>query len=225
MWGGRFERGPSTIMKEITPSIDFDKRLWRQDIAGSRAHARMLAAQKIISEADRDAILSGLDMIWKEIEGDRFVFRRELEDIHLNIEVASDGDRGRSSGAVAHRTLPQRPGRDRFPALGSRCVHRSRCSNTCRMCSVRCWKQADAHAATIMPGFTHMQPAQPIMFAHHCLAYVEMFARDRERFADVAKRLNESPLGAAALAGTSFPIDRYASAEGIGFCAANAQLA
>jgi argininosuccinate lyase len=215
MWGGRFGSGPSDIMKEFTPSIDFDKRLWRQDIAGSRAHARMLAAQKIISDADRDVILSGLDMIWKEIEEDRFVFRRELEDIHLNIESRL----AEIAGEAAGRLHTARSRNDQV-ATDFRLWVRDACAEiNAALADLQrtLLKQADAHSDTIMPGFTHMQPAQPITFAHHCLAYVEMFARDHGRFADTAKRLNDSPLGAAALAGTSFPINREATAKELGF--------
>src|SRR5665213_1866703 len=215
MWGGRFESGPSDIMKEITPSIDFDKRLGRQDIAGSKAHARMLAARKIISDADRDAILSGLDTIWKEIEDGTFVFRRELEDIHLNIESRLKEIAGEAAG----RLHTARSRNDQV-ATDFRLWLRDACGDAdTALAGVQraLLKQADAHSATIMPGFTHMQSAQPVTFAHHCLAYVEMFARDRGRFADARVRMNESPLGAAALAGTSFPIDRDKTATALGF--------
>ena len=215
MWGGRFEKGPAAAMQDITPSIDFDKRLWRQDIAGSRAHARMLAAQKIISETDRDAILSGLDKIETEIADGMFVFKRELEDIHLNIEsrLAEIG------GEAAGRLHTARSRNDQV-ATDFRLWARNACAGAdASLVALQraLLSQAEAHAGTIMPGFTHMQPAQPIAFGHHCLAYVEMFARDRGRFADASARLNESPLGAAALAGTSFPIDREATAKELGF--------
>jgi len=215
VWGGRFESGPSDIMKEITPSIDFDKRLWRQDIAGSKAHARMLAAQKIITEADRDAILSGLDTIWKEIEDVKFVFKRELEDIHLNIEQRLKEIAGEAAG----RLHTARSRNDQV-ATDFRLWLRNACGDADAALVVLQFallKQAEAHSDTIMPGFTHMQSAQPVTFAHHCLAYVEMFARDRGRFADARVRMNESPLGAAALAGTSFPIDPEATAKELGF--------
>jgi argininosuccinate lyase len=215
MWGGRFEAGPSAIMEEITPSIDFDKRLAQQDLAGSRAHVRMLAQQKIIPAADAVKILNGLDAIAREIADGKFQFKRALEDIHLNIE---------------HR-LAEIAG----PAAGR--LHTARSRNDQVVTDFRLWlreacaradegfaalqralvAQAETHAETIMPGFTHMQPAQPITFGHHLLAYVEMFARDRGRFADAAARLNESPLGAAALAGTAFPIDRAMTAKALGF--------
>jgi len=215
MWGGRFEGGPAAAMQDITPSIDFDKRLWRQDIAGSRAHVRMLAAQKIIRNSDRDAILAGLDTIEKEIESGGFVFRRELEDIHLNIEARLKEIVGDAAG----RLHTARSRNDQV-ATDFRLWVREACDVTRHLLAElqrALLGQAEVHADTIMPGFTHMQPAQPISFAHHCLAYVEMFARDAGRFGDASKRLNESPLGAAALAGTSFPIDRDATASALGF--------
>jgi len=215
MWGGRFEGGPAAAMQDITPSIDFDKRLWRQDIAGSRAHVRMLAAQKIIGSADRDAILSGLDTIEREIESGGFVFRRELEDIHLNIEARLKEIVGDAAG----RLHTARSRNDQV-ATDFRLWVREACDVAQHLLAElqrALLGQADVHADTIMPGFTHMQPAQPISFAHHCLAYVEMFARDAGRFSGASKRLNESPLGAAALAGTSFPIDRDATASALGF--------
>jgi len=215
MWGGRFEGGPAAAMQDITPSIDFDKRLASQDIAGSRAHVRMLAAQKIIRSADRDAILAGLDTIEKEIESGGFVFRRELEDIHLNIEARLKEIVGDAAG----RLHTARSRNDQV-ATDFRLWVREACDVAQHLLAElqrALLGQAEVHADTIMPGFTHMQPAQPISFAHHCLAYVEMFARDAGRFGDASKRLNESPLGAAALAGTSFPIDREATANALGF--------
>jgi len=215
MWGGRFEAGPAAIMREITPSIDFDKRLAAEDLAGSRAHCRMLANEGIISKDDGQAILDGLTAIEKEIAEGRFVFKRELEDIHLNIEAR----------------LAELIG----PAAGR--LHTARSRNDQVVTDFRLWVrgaceradqgllalqralvgQAEKHVETIMPGFTHMQVAQPVTFGHHLLAYVEMFGRDRGRFEDARKRLNESPLGAAALAGTSFAIDRDATAHSLGF--------
>jgi argininosuccinate lyase len=215
MWGGRFEGGPAKIMEDITPSIDFDKRLAEQDLAGSRAHARMLAIQGIISKADAEAIVKGLDAIGKEIAAGAFVFKRSLEDIHLNIEARL----GEIVGPAAGRLHTARSRNDQV-VTDFRLWIRDACSRAGEglvALQLALIAQAEAHAATIMPGFTHMQSAQPITFGHHCMAYVEMFGRDSGRFADAGKRLNESPLGAAALAGTSFPIDREMTAKSLGF--------
>ncbi|HWA92619.1 MAG TPA: argininosuccinate lyase [Rhizomicrobium sp.] len=215
MWGGRFEKGPASVMEDITPSIDFDKRLAAQDLAGSRAHVTMLAAQGIVSAADRDAILKGLDAIEAEIADGRFVFKRSLEDIHLNIERRL----AELVGEPAGRLHTARSRNDQV-ATDFRLWVREACARAGEGLAAlqrALVAQADKHAATIMPGFTHLQPAQPVTFGHHCLAYVEMLARDRGRFDDAAARLNESPLGAAALAGTSFPIDREATAAALGF--------
>ena len=215
MWGGRFDKGPASVMEDITPSIDFDKRLAAQDLAGSRAHARMLAAQGIMREADCAAILDGLDAIEAEILQGKFVFKRELEDIHLNIEARL----GEIAGDAAGRLHTARSRNDQV-ATDFRLWVREACGHAQELIAElqrSLLQQATAHAQTIMPGFTHMQPAQPITFAHHCLAYVEMLERDRGRFGDACERLNESPLGAAALAGTSFPIDREATAKELGF--------
>lgn len=215
MWGGRFESGPDAIMEEITPSIDFDKRLAKQDLAGSRAHIRMLAAQNIVSAKDCDAILKGLDAIEKEIAGGKFAFSRALEDIHLNIESRL----AELIGPVAGRLHTARSRNDQVTTGFRLWVRDAAADIDLRLKDLQraLVSQASEHTETVMPGFTHMQPAQPITFGHHCLAYVEMFGRDRGRFADCAKRLNESPLGAAALAGTSFPIDRAATAKALGF--------
>jgi argininosuccinate lyase len=215
MWGGRFDGGPSAIMQEINASIDFDKRLAGEDIAASLAHADMLAAQKIISPEDAASISDGLRQIETEIAGGRFVFRRELEDIHLNIE-----SRLREIAGEAAARLHTARSRNDQVATDFRLWVRSACdraSGGLLALQKVLLLQAGAHAATIMPGFTHMQPAQPVTFAHHCLAYMEMFARDRSRFADARERMNESPLGAAALAGTPFPIDRSLTAQALGF--------
>ena len=215
MWGGRFEGGPAKIMEDITPSIDFDKRLAEQDLAGSRAHARMLAIQGIISKADAEAIVKGLDAIGKEIVAGSFVFKRSLEDIHLNIEARL----GEIVGPAAGRLHTARSRNDQV-VTDFRLWIRDACTRAGEglvALQLALIAQAEAHAATIMPGFTHMQSAQPITFGHHCMAYVEMFGRDAGRFADAGKRLNESPLGAAALAGTSFPIDREVTAKALGF--------
>jgi argininosuccinate lyase len=215
MWGGRFESGPAAIMREITPSIDFDKRLANEDIAGSRAHAKMLAAEGIISKDDGKAILDGLTAIEKEIAAGTFTFKRDLEDIHLNIEARL----AELIGPAAGRLHTARSRNDQV-VTDFRLWVRAACERADQglMALQRALlAQAESHAATIMPGFTHMQVAQPVTFGHHCLAYVEMFARDRGRFEDARKRLNESPLGAAALAGTSFPIDRDFTAHALGF--------
>ena len=215
MWGGRFESGPAEIMREITPSIDFDKRLAKEDLAGSKAHVRMLGAEGIVSKDDAKAILEGLTQIEKEIEKGEFVFKRELEDIHLNIESRL----AEIIGPTAGRLHTARSRNDQV-VTDFRLWVRSACERADEalfQLQRALFAQAEKHAATIMPGFTHMQVAQPVTFGHHCLAYVEMFDRDRGRFEDARRRLNESPLGAAALAGTSFPIDRDNTALALGF--------
>jgi argininosuccinate lyase len=215
MWGGRFKAGPADIMREITPSIDFDKRLAGEDLAGSRAHARMLGNEGIISKDDAVAIIKGLDQIEAEIAAGDFVFKRELEDIHLNIEARL----AELIGPAAGRLHTARSRNDQV-VTDFRLWVRSACGRAddgLAALQRALLAQAEKHAATIMPGFTHMQPAQPVTFGHHLLAYVEMFARDRGRFEDTKKRLNESPLGAAALAGTSFIIDRDHTAMALGF--------
>jgi argininosuccinate lyase len=214
MWGGRFGEGPADIMAEINASVDFDKRLAAQDLAGSKAHARMLADQGIIAQADAASILKGLDQIAREIADGSFVFKRELEDIHLNIESRLADIIGPAAG----RLHTARSRNDQV-ATAFRLWVREACTRAdAGLLALQraLLKQAASHTETIMPGFTHMQPAQPVSFAHHCLAYVEMFARDRGRFADAGKRMNESPLGAAALAGTPFPIDRGKTAKALG---------
>jgi argininosuccinate lyase len=202
-------------MAEINASIDFDRRLYAQDIAGSKAHAAMLAKQGIISKADLKAIHAGLDRIKAEIESGKFKFSPALEDIHLNIESRLKeiiGEpagrlhtaRSRNDQVITDVRLFVRDAVDQIDAGLSDL-------------QVALAKQAEIHAATIMPGFTHLQSAQPVTFGHHMLAYVEMLSRDRGRFSDARKRLNENPLGAAALAGTSFPIDRHMTAKSLGF--------
>src|SRR5688572_5655628 len=215
MWGGRFASGPAAVMEKINASIDFDWHLYRQDIAASKAHAAMLAKQGIIPADDARKIAHGLDTILSEIGSGKFKFKRALEDIHMNVE-------SRLSDLIG-------------PAAGR--LHTARSRNDQVATDFRLWirsriddldgllgdyqralaEKALEHAGTVMPGFTHLQSAQPVTFGHHLLAYVEMAARDRGRFSDARKRLNESPLGAAALAGTSFPIDRNATAEALGF--------
>jgi len=215
MWGGRFASGPAAIMREITPSIDFDKRLAGEDLAGSRAHCRMLATEGIISKDDGQAILGGLDTIEKEIAAGTFVFKRELEDIHLNIEARL----AELIGPAAGRLHTARSRNDQVVTdfrlwVRAACIRAEEGLTVLQKALIA---QAEQHLDTIMPGFTHMQVAQPVTFAHHLMAYVEMFGRDKGRFEDARKRLNESPLGAAALAGTTFPIDRDATAKALGF--------
>jgi argininosuccinate lyase len=215
MWGGRFAGGPAEVMERINASIDFDRRLYTQDIAGSKAHCEMLVRQKIISGEDGEAIGQGLDTILREIESGAFTFSAALEDIHMNVEAR----------------LAELIG----PAAGR--LHTARSRNDQVATDFRLWvreaidgleaglkdlqagliDQAEAHAEAVMPGYTHLQAAQPVTMGHHLLAYVEMFGRDRGRLADCRRRLNECPLGAAALAGTSFPIDRAATAAALGF--------
>jgi argininosuccinate lyase len=215
MWGGRFAEGPAAAMQDITPSIDFDNRLAEQDIACSRAHAAMLAARGIISADDCERILSGLSAIGKEIAEGRFVYRRELEDIHLNIEARLAELAGDAAGRLhTARSRNDQVATDFRLWLRDGCARAGAALAALQLALV---EQAEAHADAIMPGYTHMQPAQPVTFGHHCLAHVEMFARDLGRFRDAAARLNESPLGAAALAGTSFPIDRDMTARELGF--------
>jgi argininosuccinate lyase len=215
IWGGRFTRGPAAIMEEINTSIDFDKRLAPQDLTGSQAHAAMLAAQGIITKSDADSIAKGLAAISREIEAGSFPFRREFEDIHMNVEARL----AELIGEAAGRLHTARSRNDQV-ATDLRLWVREACARAdggLLALQRALLTQAEQHTKTIMPGFTHMQPAQPVTFGHHCLAYVEMAARDRGRFGDAAKRLNESPLGAAALAGTSYPIDRKMTAKKLGF--------
>ena len=215
MWGGRFGEGPDKIMEEINASIGFDQRFFAQDIRGSKAHCAMLAETGIISKPDADRIIAGLDSILKEIEEGRFTFKRELEDIHMNIESRLAD----LIGATAGRLHTARSRNDQV-ALDFKLYIRDTIDHLDGQLADLQWalvEKAEAHAATIMPGFTHLQTAQPVTFGHHCLAYVEMAARDRGRLTDARKRLNESPLGSAALAGTSFPIDRKRTAKELGF--------
>ena len=215
MWGGRFNAGPDGLMEEINASIGFDKRLYAQDIEGSRAHCAMLVAQGIVSRDDGAAIQDGLDAIEAEIESGGFTFDAGLEDIHMNIEARLTALIGEAAGRL----------------------HTARSRNDQIATDIRLWlrdeidrldeqltalqaaliDQAERHADSVMPGFTHLQAAQPVTFGHHMMAYVEMFGRDRGRLKDCRKRLNECPLGAAALAGTSFPIDRAMTAQALGF--------
>jgi argininosuccinate lyase len=215
MWGGRFALSPADLMVEINASIGFDKVLAPQDIRGSKAHAAMLAEQGIITKADAREIIRGLDQVQAEIEAGRFAFSEKLEDIHLNIESRLTEIIGPAGGRL-HTARSRNDQvaldfrlyvRDALDAFDGALTH----------LQLALARKADAHADTIMPGFTHLQPAQPVTFGHHLLAYVEMFWRDRGRFAGARARMNESPLGSAALAGTSFPIDRHMTAEALGF--------
>lgn len=215
MWGGRFALSPADLMVEINASIGFDKVLAPQDIRGSKAHAAMLAEQGIISKADAREIMRGLDQVQAEIETGRFAFSEKLEDIHLNIESRLTEIIGPAGG----RLHTARSRNDQV-ALDFRMYVRDALDafdGALMGLQLALARKAEAHADTIMPGFTHLQPAQPVTFGHHLLAYVEMFGRDGGRFADARARMNESPLGSAALAGTSFPIDRQMTAEALGF--------
>ncbi len=215
LWGGHYAKGPAEIMAKINASIDVDRQLYAQDIGASKAHAAMLAATGIISKSDAKAIALGLDKILKEIVSGKFKFSAVLEDIHMNVEQRLAELIGDPAGRM----------------------HTARSRNDQVACDFRLWVrdaidaldvtlkglqkallyQAEKHSATLMPGFTHLQPAQPITFGHHLMAYVEMLGRDRARFEDCRKRVNESPLGAAALAGTSFPINRHMTAKALLF--------
>ncbi len=215
MWGGRFAAGPDAIMEAINASIGFDKRLAAQDIAGSRAHAAMLAVTGIISDSDAEAIREGLLTVLSEIDSGNFVFSTALEDIHMNVEARLKEVIGEPAGRL----------------------HTGRSRNDQVATDFRLWvrdqldaadagltalieallEQAEAGADWVMPGFTHLQTAQPVTWGHHMMAYVEMFGRDQSRVRDARARLNESPLGAAALAGTGFPIDRHVTADALGF--------
>jgi argininosuccinate lyase len=215
MWGGRFAEGPSALMREINASIAFDKRMWRQDLEASRAHVSMLATRGIVPAEDADSICEGLERIEEEYEAGGVPEDPALEDIHMHVE-------SRLAELIG-------------PAAGR--LHTARSRNDQVATDFRLWvrdsidddlaglealqralvARAEEHAETVMPGFTHLQVAQPVTLGHHLMAYYEMFRRDRSRFADARKRMNESPLGAAALAGTGFPLDREATALALGF--------
>jgi len=215
MWGGRFMGGPDAIMEEINASIGFDFRLARHDIEGSKAHAAMLAKTGILEPQDAQAIAQGLDKIASEIEAGTFPFSRALEDVHMNIEARL----AELIGPVAGRLHTARSRNDQV-AVDFRLWIREALDaldDQLRDLQAVLAEKALAHAGDVMPGFTHLQPAQPVTFGHHLLAYVEMFSRDRSRLRDTRGRLNESPLGAAALAGTSFPIDRAMTANALRF--------
>jgi argininosuccinate lyase len=215
MWGGRFSAKPDELMQAINVSIGFDKRLAAQDLAGSRAHAAMLAKQGVISSQDEAEIQRGLTAIEAEMDQGVFPFREEYEDIHMNVEARLR----ELIGPTAGRLHTARSRNDQV-ALDFRLWVREACDRTVdqlRALQQALLTQAEAHAETLMPGFTHLQPAQPVTFGHHMMAYVEMFGRDAGRFADARARMNQCPLGAAALAGSPFPIDRHATAQALGF--------
>ena len=215
MWGGRFATGPAAIMEEINASIDYDRKLYAQDIDGSIAHAAMLADCHIISDGDRDKIIHGLNTIRSEIELGEFNFSRKLEDIHMNVEARLAD----LIGAAAGRLHTARSRNDQV-AVDFRMWVRAEAEKT--VLSLKALieaflTRAEEHAKTVMPGFTHLQTAQPVTFGHHCMAYVEMFGRDLSRMRDCLARMDECPLGAAALAGTGFPVDRHQTAAALGF--------
>ncbi|HEY2753119.1 argininosuccinate lyase [Phenylobacterium sp.] len=215
MWGGRFSDKPAELMQAINVSIGFDRRLAAHDLEGSRAHAAMLQKTGVITSEDAQAILKGLEAIGKEMAAGAFPFRAEFEDIHMNVEARLR----ELIGPAAGRLHTARSRNDQV-ALDFRMWVREACDRT--LAQIRALQKAlvakaEPNAATLMPGFTHLQPAQPVTFGHHLMAYVEMFGRDASRFADARRRMNESPLGAAALAGSPFPIDRHATAKALGF--------
>ena len=215
MWGGRFAEGPAAIMQEINVSIGFDKRLADQDIRGSMAHAEMLAAQGIIDGQSAEAIIQGLSQVKAEMAAGTFTFKSSLEDIHMNVEARL----AEIVGAPAGRLHTARSRNDQV-ATDFRLWVRDEIDHidaALRDLQQALCEKALIHAGTVMPGFTHLESAQPVTFGHHLLAYVEMLGRDRGRFQDARARLNECPLGAAALAGTSFPINRDATARALGF--------
>ena len=215
MWGGRFASGPAAIMEEINASIGFDKKLFAQDIRGSIAHASMLANQGIISTEDKDKIVHGLNTILSEIESGNFEFSRRLEDIHMNIEARL----ATLIGPAAGRLHTARSRNDQV-ALDFRLWVKEelqKCEQALTDLIAAFLDRAEEHAETVMPGFTHLQTAQPVTFGHHCMAYVEMFGRDRSRVRHAIEHMDESPIGAAALAGTGFPIDRHMTAKALGF--------
>lgn len=215
MWGGRFAASPAEIMEEINASISFDKALAPQDIRGSKAHAAMLGEAGIITKSDAREILRGLDQVAAEIADGSFTFSRALEDVHMNVESRLKD----IIGAPAGRLHTARSRNDQVATDFRLFVRDAADSIIVAIGELQAVlvAKAEAHAATVMPGFTHLQPAQPVTFGHHLLAYVEMLGRDRSRFVDARRRLNECPLGSAALAGTSFPIDRAKTAEELGF--------
>ncbi|MDB5435748.1 MAG: argH [Phenylobacterium sp.] len=215
MWGGRFSDKPAELMQAINVSISFDRRLAAQDLEGSRAHAAMLQKTGVITSEDAEAIQAGLKLIGEEMAAGIFPFREEFEDIHMNVEARLR----ELIGPPAGRLHTARSRNDQV-ALDFRMWVREACDRTgaqIKALQKALVAKAEPHAATLMPGFTHLQPAQPVTLGHHLMAYVEMFGRDASRFADARSRMNESPLGAAALAGSPFPIDRDQTAKALGF--------
>jgi argininosuccinate lyase len=215
MWGGRFASGPAAIMQAINASISFDKKLYAEDIKGSIAHSEMLAEQGIITKADQKKIAKGLKTILSEIEAGKFEFSEKLEDIHMNVEARL----AELIGPAAGRLHTARSRNDQV-AVDFRLWTKNellRVAEALKELIAAFLERAEEHAATVMPGFTHMQAAQPVTFGHHCMAYVEMFSRDLSRVRDAIERMDESPLGAAALAGTGFPVDRHMTAKALGF--------
>ena len=215
MWGGRFAEGPSAIMREINASIPFDKALWRQDIAASKAHVTMLAAQGIVSTADAATISEGLDRIAREYEADGVPEDWDLEDIHMTTESRLAD----LIGAAAGRLHTARSRNDQVATDFRLWVRQAIDEADAGLAALQraLVMRAGEHADSVMPGFTHLQTAQPVTLGHHLMAYYEMIRRDRSRFADARARMNECPLGSAALAGTGFPIDRQATCDALGF--------
>ncbi|WP_379548907.1 argininosuccinate lyase [Qipengyuania sp. DSG2-2] len=215
MWGGRFAGGPSAVMREINASIPFDKALWRQDITASQAHVAMLAAQGIVSAEDAETITGGLDRVAAEYEADGVPEDWDLEDIHMTVEARLT----ELVGPVAGRLHTARSRNDQVATDFRLWVREALDRADAGLAALQhaLVARADEHAASIMPGFTHLQTAQPVTLGHHLMAYYEMIRRDRSRLADARARMNESPLGSAALAGTGFPIDREATAQALGF--------
>ena len=215
MWGGRFASGPAAVMEAINASIGFDQKLYAQDIAGSLAHSAMLAQKGIISAADQKAIADGLKTIREEIEAGKFTFSIKFEDIHMNVEARL----AELIGPAAGRLHTARSRNDQV-AVDFRLWVKDELLRTAERLKgliSAFLDKAEEHAATVMPGFTHLQTAQPVTFGHYCMAYVEMFGRDLSRVRDALERMDECPLGAAALAGTGFPIDRHVTAAALGF--------
>ncbi len=220
MWGGRFASRPDAVMEAINASIDFDRKLYAQDIRGSLAHAAMLCDTGIIGKQDHDKIAHGLNTILSEIEGGTFQFSRSLEDIHMNIEARLKEIIGDAAGRLhTARSRNDQVALDFRLWVREELQHTIASQNALMKALV---DRAEEHAATVMPGFTHLQTAQPVTFGHHCLAYVEMLSRDRSRASGALARMDECPLGAAALAGTGFPVDRHQTAKALGFSAPTA---